>query len=456
MSVGVDTSTAGAKNGTVALDYVSNGTGTSGLGNTNAGSQVLNVSGNVYNVAVGQTSPSPVTLANQRVGGSNAQQRTVQNTAPVGAFSEALNASFGGNTGAATNNGGSVVNLIAGGANNTNLSVGVNTATAGAQSGTVTINYQTDGTGPNGNSGLAAISAGSQVLNVSGNVYQVAVAQVVPTTLNFGMVHVGDVVGPQALSVSNTAPVTALNDVLTGSFGGASGPFTASGTLGAGVAAGTTNNTSLTATLSTAIAGVFNSTASVNLASHNPEMADLSLGTTNILLEATVNNFANPIFLRTSGGGVLSGEGTSYLLDFGTVAQGSGLLSALLGVQNDVAAPADLLDGNFAFNFGILQDFGFSGFNPFTDLNALQIFAGLQVLFNPTSTGVFTDQVLLVDLLGHNASGFAGSLADIILDIHVEVTGGSEPVPEPGTLLLLATGVLALGLYTARRRQRRL
>ena len=50
----------------------------------------------------------------------------------------------------------------------------------------MTLNYQTDGTGPNGNSGLAAIGAGSQVINVSGNVYQVAAGQLNTAALNFG------------------------------------------------------------------------------------------------------------------------------------------------------------------------------------------------------------------------------------------------------------------------------
>ena len=117
--------------------------------------------------------------------GTNSQLLTIQNTAPAGLFSEALNAGFGANSGATTNNSGSVTNLIAGGSNSTSMSVGVNTSTAGAKSGTVTLNYQTDGTGPNGNSGLAAISAGSQTINVSGNVYLQAQPSFTSTNINF-------------------------------------------------------------------------------------------------------------------------------------------------------------------------------------------------------------------------------------------------------------------------------
>jgi len=47
-----------------------------------------------------------VTLANQRIGGTGSQVLTVANLAPSSAFTETLSASFGANSGNATNNGG--------------------------------------------------------------------------------------------------------------------------------------------------------------------------------------------------------------------------------------------------------------------------------------------------------------------------------------------------------------
>ena len=204
LRVMLDASAAGAKTGTATIVFESDGTGTSGLGITPLPSQVVTVNGNFYNPAVGSATPSPVVIANQRVGGTGSQALTVANTAAAGAFSEALNAGFGANTGAATHNGAAVNDLIAGGNNTTAMSVGVNTATAGAKSGTVTLNYQTDGMGPNGNSGLAAISAGLQNITVSGNVYQLAAGQLNTAPLNFGTVQVGQSVS-QVLSISNSA-----------------------------------------------------------------------------------------------------------------------------------------------------------------------------------------------------------------------------------------------------------
>ena len=185
LQVGLNTASAGARSGQATITLASDGTGTSGFSALGIGTQVINVSGNVYNTAVGSATPTPVVIGNQRVGGSARQALTVANTAAAGAFSEALNASFSGATGTATNNGGSVSNLIAGGSNAAAMSVGVNTASAGAKSGNVTVSYTSDGTGANGNSGLAAIGAGGQVINVSGNVYNLAVGSTTPTPVHW-------------------------------------------------------------------------------------------------------------------------------------------------------------------------------------------------------------------------------------------------------------------------------
>ena len=71
----------------------------------NVTAKTVTVTGTAYNLAAASVTPSPVTLANQRVGGSLAQALTVANTAPVNAtYTETLAASFGTNTGSATPN----------------------------------------------------------------------------------------------------------------------------------------------------------------------------------------------------------------------------------------------------------------------------------------------------------------------------------------------------------------
>jgi hypothetical protein len=277
LHVGIDTTTAGAKSGTATITLASNGQGTSGLGITPLPSQTVNVSGNVYNVAVGSATPTPVVFANRHVGDAASQLLTVSNTAPSGAFSEALNAAFSGTSGNASGSG-SVSNLAAGASNSSAMTVNLDTGTAGARSGTVTIGYQSDGTGPNGNSGLSAIAAGTQVINVSGNVYRLAGANTI-APVSFGSVHVGDVV-TQALTITNTALNDGFSEKLDASFGAVSDPrITTSGSISL-LGAGATNNTSMVIGLNTSAPGNISGTATVLLQSDGAGTS--GLGTTSL------------------------------------------------------------------------------------------------------------------------------------------------------------------------------
>jgi len=58
-------------------------------------------------------------------------------------------------------------------------------------------------------------------------------------------VHVGDASPTQAVSVTNSAPVTALNDVLLAASTSATSAFAGSGNLGAGLGAQQTDSASL-------------------------------------------------------------------------------------------------------------------------------------------------------------------------------------------------------------------
>jgi len=132
--------------------------------------------------------------------------------------------------------------------NSVDLIVGIDTSSAGAKSGSIDFGFESDGAGTSG-LGKTALAGDSVV--VQGNVYQVAVASVDSTPIDFGIVHVGDVVALQNIAVANTAPVAALNDVLTGGVSSVDGPFTGSGNLGSGVAAGGTDNSNINVGLDT-------------------------------------------------------------------------------------------------------------------------------------------------------------------------------------------------------------
>ena len=456
ISVAIDTSTAGDKAGNATLDFVSDGTGTSGLGQTALASQDVAVTGQVFRLAQMDAAPSTVTL-NARVGDTVSQGLSIANTAGNDGFSEQLSVTGRTDAGSVTSSG-MIGGLIDAGASDAGVSVALDTSSAGAKSGSVTFSGESDGTNTSGFT--TNVSLADQVVNVVGNVYTAAVGQVTDTLVDFGIVHVGDSVAQQAIAVTNTAASSALNDVLLGSFSGASGPFSSAGDLGLGLDAG--ESTSVFAGLDTMNAGVFSDTATISLASHNPDMADLALGEVAVGLQAQVNEYANPVFDFISGDGALnSSSNTLFELDFGTIVLGSGLFTANLGVLNDVAAPTDLLAGLFDLSsagvFGLLgfDDFGFSSpgiFDPASALDSMDLLGGMEVSFDSSAFGIgmYTGSVFL-DPFGFNSSGYNGSLDRAQLVFTASVVDAS--VPEPGILALFFSGSILVLVFGRRRRQ---
>ncbi|OUS17979.1 hypothetical protein A9Q88_02060, partial [Gammaproteobacteria bacterium 50_400_T64] len=459
ITVAIDTSSAGNKAGTATLDFFSDGDGTSGLGITPLASQDVAVTGQVFRLAQLNVAPSTVEL-HARVGDSVSQTIAMANTAANDGFSEQLAVTGVAGAGDASSSG-AVAGLINAGSSDSGISVALDTSSAGAKSGTVTVSGESDG---NTTSGFTNnVSLVDQVVNVAGNVYTTAVAQVNQTLVDFGIVHVGETIAAQSVTVENAASSSALNDVLLGSFSGASGPFSATGDLGLGLDAG--DSGSVFAGLDTTSAGIFTDTATLGLSSHNADMADLTLSGVSVGLQAQVNEYANPMFDFVSGDGSLtSSSHTLFELDFGTVVLGSGLFTANLGVLNDVAAPADLLAGLFdltsAGAFGLLgfDDFGFSGpgiFDSLTALGALDLLGGMAVSFDSSGLGLgsYTGSILL-NPFGFNASGYDGALDQARLVFTASIVDGNS-VPEPGILVLFFSGSLFLLVFGRRRRMAR-
>jgi len=443
----VNTSSAGAKSGVATITLASDGSaaGNSGFTAFGIGTQTVNVSGNVYRLATASAAaPSPVVLANQRVGGTLSQAITVGNTAAADGFSEGLNATI---TASGTSTATGSFTLLAAGASSNALSVGVNTSSAGAKSGVATISLASDGTGT---SGFGAFGIGTQTVNVSGNVYTPAVLQVNTPTVNFGIVHKGDAGIVRNVSVTNAAPVSALNDQLHASLSGASGPFTASGSTAlAGVAAQASDTSSLQVSLDTANAGQFNSTANLSAFSRGPGMADLDLTPASVSVMAQVNNFAEVSLQKTAGDGTFSQVGNFFTLDLGDFVIGSTGKQSSLSVLNTASGIfSDFLRGSFAIG-GVASPFSLSGFSDFDNLAAGSSFVGLQVLFAGSTIGNFENNIVLSST-GFNASGYAVALDDRTLVLRGTVT----PVPEPGTYGMILTGLLVV-VFTVRRRTAR-
>ena len=451
LSVTLGSSSAGAKSGTATVQFQSDGTGIDGGAPVDNGSQTVTVTGNVFRLATGSAT-SPASLGAARVGiGTLSGNLSVTNTAANDGFSENLDAAISATTPDITGSSGSVSGLAAGQTNSTGLNVTLNNSSAGAKSGTATVQFQSDGTGIDGG---APIDNGSQVVTVTGNVYTPAVANVLMNPpIDFGIVHVGDGAGTIAKSVTvqNGAAITALNDVMTGSISaGPTPPFSGSGTLGAGLAPGASSS-ALQVDLATGTAGIFNGTANLDLSSHDSQLADLSLATSPLSLNAQVNLFAKLALEQTGGDGKLTGGGTSYDLDFGNVVRGSPTQEALLAILNDNPladqAFTDLLSTNPS---GTAAPFSLAGCSasglPGGDSQSCD------ALFDTSSLGSFMDSVTF-DVESSNASGYDQIIGDVTLNLEGDIV--PPTVPEPGSIALLAPGLFMLFFVVRRERRRR-
>ena len=288
LAVGIDTNTAGNRSGTATIALTSNGTGNSGLGLTSLAGQTVNVTGSVYRLAdASPHTPEPIDFGILHVGDpAPSQTLSITNSTVNDGFSERLEATIGSATGGMTTNGGFFNGLVPEATNSTNLSVGIDTGTAGDKSGTATITLTSDGTGT---SGLGTTSLASQTVNVAGQVNNFAVADVVKIagagafsmtganqfSLDLGSIVQGQTALVAELGVENDA--AAPSDSLAGSFTLAAPAFALTG-FGpfAGVAAGGTLD-DLFVELNSSAAGMFSGQITLQPQSTNPTPFSMNL-----------------------------------------------------------------------------------------------------------------------------------------------------------------------------------
>lgn len=444
IQVGLDTSVAGDRSGTATIQFETDGTEVAGngLGPAALPSQEVQVTGEVYRLASPVLNTPSITLA-ARVGDPGPSAAISLTNASPDPYTEGLKALPGAAPAGFTATGG-IDNLAAQGTDATSLGVSLETSTAGSFGGNLSLNLASTGAGTTGAPDLALPG---QDVALAGKVYTPAVAQVNTPSVNFGIVHVGDTVAAQSISVTNAAPATALNDVLLGSVS-ASGPFSGAGNLGAGLGAGAADPTSLTVSLATGTAGVFNGhTATLSFLSHDADLADLNLGDAAVTLNGQVNNYAHGSLLLTGGDGQFTQPGShEYVLDFGNVIQGTGPLETFLAVLNDVAGPADLLDG--VFDVSGAGNLVLAGFSDFVDLMAGGMRSGLNIRFDPAALGLLNDTIIL-SIFGHNDSGYRALEETLTFRILGNVVPTAQ-VPEPGVLLLEVVALLAMRRFRPR------
>jgi hypothetical protein len=383
------------------------------------------------NAVASNHSPEPVALGAVRVGGTLSEALSIGNAAPTSGPFENLDASIGSASAGVTASG-SFTGLAAGATDNTDLTVGLNTGTAGSIAGTAVINLYSDGTGLD-TAGKSSI--GTQVVNVTGSVYGTAVAQLGTTVLNFGVVHVFDPasLATQTLTVGNGAS-GALTDFLTGGFGAITGSSAfASDGNSLDVAAGGSGGLGIT--LATTNSGSFTGTAALALFSHDAYLSDLALSAGPITLEGVVDNYALAALEETSGGGsVTSQTATSTSIDLGQIALGASPVNIALEALNNVQGLADLLGGTLSAAGS--SAFSNSGLGSFSGLGAGGADTAPLITLSTSNAGTFTETITLV-ANGSNASGYVGANQTDTFSITGTIVG-------PETITLLSSA----GTYT--------
>jgi hypothetical protein len=331
-------------------------------------------------------------LANVRVGAADTRAISVANTAAAPADELDVTAAASGDATVS----GSVTGLAAGASDDTGIAAGIDTATAGAKTGSVTLTPVSEPDSPLPTRSVA----------VSGSVYREASAAVTPINL---VVHVGDA-DSAFLKLSNSDPADGYSEALIASISATTGGLTiAAGGATPDIAAGASNS-ALAVGFSTAKAGVITGSAVLDLVSDGGTgagsidgLGKMTLAASTVPITVTVDNLAQAGL--TSSGGVLTAGSTpgTWTLNLGTTVQGSAALVAALDVANIAGGPADLLGGSFTVASS--DGFSNSGFTGFSGLAAGASDNAGSIALSTAATGTFSETVTLkpTDTEGTNA-----------------------------------------------------
>ena len=416
LSVGLSPAAGGVATGSETLTYVSDGTGTSGLGTTTLGTQAISVTGTFYNDALGKLASTTLAFGNHHVGDRVAAKTlTVINGAPTGGFSEKLDA---GVTGTGELKGaGTVTALAAGTSNNSSLTIGETASVAGTIGGTAVVGLVSDGAGT---SGLGTTVLASQTITVTGANYNLATGVAANGgTISLGVIHAGTA-APGALGVTDGAAAGAYSESLDAGLATAAAGLSVAGTV-TGLLAGATDSTHLQVSVTTAATGAYTGTATLGLVSDGAGTSGLgttALASQTVTVTATVDNYAVAAFEDPSGPAI-TGTSTNETINLGSALQGSNALSLTLGVLNAATGLSDLLGGTLTSAGG--AGFTDSGLGMFSGLSAGQDEHAQSVVLSTGTTGIFTETVVLASA-GSNASGYSGALANETLTITGTIT----------------------------------
>jgi hypothetical protein len=223
---GTATQSVGVKTGTVAANYASDGTGTTGLSAiaTNA-AETLQISGTVYRLATGSLSTTTLNLGNIRAGETaGAGSLVLTNSAETDGYSDLLR--YNGTLappGFALSGGSSI--LTAGSSAQLGLAYQGSTATGGVKAGTLTLALTSVG---QAGTGLADEALANQTVSVFATVYRKAVGELQSNgtvvadggTLKLAAIREGGSFAALGVDVRNAATADVFSEKLNVSIAG--------------------------------------------------------------------------------------------------------------------------------------------------------------------------------------------------------------------------------------------
>jgi autotransporter-associated beta strand protein len=389
-----------------AADYAFTSDGTNRLP-VAVSTSPLEITAAVYAYAV-PVLPVIVNLGVGRVGGGDLTRSvTIENIGTAGdSYQESLGYSVSGFTDSALGFTGASGSVLAGSSGSMGITYNPATATAGGFADVGSVNLVSLAVP---GSGLSNTSLNSSGLVIEGELFNPAVAQL-PSTVNFGVAHVGDAPDVQGLTITNVVQAGPFSDSLSASVQSLLTGYSVSGSA-AGLTPG--DASTLTLTLATSQSGLFDGQALLSLASSDPDQPDLVTQQT-VNLVGAVDNYAVAALSQTSGGGTLTGSGNAYTLDLGSILTPT---TATFAIANAAPGLADLLSGGFTVSGapGVAN----TGVGGFSGLGAGQS-ADFSVTVTPT-VGGDVSETLAITPKGSNASGYSETLPSITLTIKAEV-----------------------------------
>ncbi|WP_294533083.1 CARDB domain-containing protein, partial [uncultured Rhodoblastus sp.] len=338
---------------------------------------------------------------------------------PTGNPIDGLNVGIGASTGAAYG-AGSIVSLAPGQSSSSAIAVGVDDTSAGAKSGTVQIQFTSDGTVSGAKTPLP-----SQELALSGNVYRLAKPQI--STPATAYVHVGDP-GSEALTISNADPADGYSENLIATAVGVTGALISdSGAVA--LAPGAADSSKLIVNFSTAAVGYESGSALFALTSDGTGIDTLGqtpLGQTSVPVNVVVDNYAAPAFTTfgtTFGAAALAQNGANWTINLGNLAQGTNAPSFYVGAFNAASGPADFLSGQYSIG-NASSAFNNSYFGGFSGIGAQQSsgygYGYGYVTLSTSQIGSFSETITLTST-GSNPSGYSAALTAQTLTITANV-----------------------------------